>query len=671
MQSLQHTMAHRGAGATRTNTRWHPYTPPRAPGVLASGASTPNHVPLLSSASQHIPSQEHNYLITPASTVYSISPASSSFSQSPHPLSSSSRQATLRAPKPLSVQKAHPAKANYVATLVDQAVKSLTDIWRPESIPVVFATSTQVTVAKMPPNVPIQRQQIRRQSVHLPSPCSPSTRNSPLPPADQSRASIFLGEHFCNATIVAEKDLVPIKTFVHEVLRRSRTTCSVLQSALCYIEAVRTKVPELIEREKQGLGVRGEPELDERIVKEDDFAQSSPSPDNLTQDMSAFGGLQTELMSTDPSDMSSIPTVMQTDASLSSHNIPQESDFVLRRRKVPTKPLSPLPGLPSPLLCPRRTFLAALILASKFLQDRCYSNRAWAKLSGLPPREVGRCERALGDALEWRLWVGKGTSVPDETSRSIMRTKSESAISFTSPPPSLTQSHMPSPPLSDFGASPEIGRVLPALQTTRASDRSLRRAATLPEGSAFGGISQSYRRSGSQAFAFAGPPLTATAAYQSVGLSAQQTLLASEFASQTLLAPEPTPRLSYSPLSLVEPNLDTPNTFCNSSWSPAHSTTSTDSSESSSSGSSVATPPDMTGVALAQDAAYFNSQFAAAVHASDFGEMDNVNEALKCFTAAGIEPAPCYTQFFSLRGMPDSRQLSMLDGLNTERAGYA
>ncbi|KAG2059073.1 hypothetical protein M405DRAFT_697431, partial [Rhizopogon salebrosus TDB-379] len=55
--------------------------------------------------------------------------------------------------------------------------------------------------------------------------------------------------------------------------------------------------------------------------------------------------------------------------------------------------------------CPRRTFLASLILASKFMQDRCYSNRAWAKLSGLPPREIGRCERALGEALEWRLWV--------------------------------------------------------------------------------------------------------------------------------------------------------------------------------------------------------------------------------------------------------------------------
>ncbi|KAI0688616.1 hypothetical protein C8T65DRAFT_516080, partial [Cerioporus squamosus] len=55
--------------------------------------------------------------------------------------------------------------------------------------------------------------------------------------------------------------------------------------------------------------------------------------------------------------------------------------------------------------CPRRTFLASLILATKFVQDRSFNNRAWAKLVDLSPREVGRCERALAAALEWRLWV--------------------------------------------------------------------------------------------------------------------------------------------------------------------------------------------------------------------------------------------------------------------------
>jgi len=56
-----------------------------------------------------------------------------------------------------------------------------------------------------------------------------------------------------------------------------------------------------------------------------------------------------------------------------------------------------------------RTFLTSLILASNFtMEDCCYSNRAWAKLSSPhhSPREIGRCdERALGEALqaEWCL----------------------------------------------------------------------------------------------------------------------------------------------------------------------------------------------------------------------------------------------------------------------------
>ena len=62
---------------------------------------------------------------------------------------------------------------------------------------------------------------------------------------------------------------------------------------------------------------------------------------------------------------------------------------------------------PSPLIDPRRTFLASLVLASKFLLDKAFSNKAWAKLSGLEALEVGKCERALGMALNWRLWVGR------------------------------------------------------------------------------------------------------------------------------------------------------------------------------------------------------------------------------------------------------------------------
>ncbi|KAJ7572098.1 hypothetical protein C8J56DRAFT_809552, partial [Mycena floridula] len=48
------------------------------------------------------------------------------------------------------------------------------------------------------------------------------------------------------------------------------------------------------------------------------------------------------------------------------------------------------------------------------------SNRTWAKLSGLPAQEIGRCERAFGDALDWG-WQNQTSNGPgfDDRSTSI------------------------------------------------------------------------------------------------------------------------------------------------------------------------------------------------------------------------------------------------------------
>jgi hypothetical protein len=78
-----------------------------------------------------------------------------------------------------------------------------------------------------------------------------------------------------------------------------------------------------------------------------------------------------------------------------------------------------------PHLDPRRSFLATLVITTKFLQDRAYSNKAWAKLSGLPAQEIGRCECALGGALGWRVWAGKAfgkTPIGDTESASTTLT---------------------------------------------------------------------------------------------------------------------------------------------------------------------------------------------------------------------------------------------------------
>ncbi len=55
------------------------------------------------------------------------------------------------------------------------------------------------------------------------------------------------------------------------------------------------------------------------------------------------------------------------------------------------------------LQCGRRMFLAALILASKWLQDRNYSARAWSKISGLQVSEINDNERAFLAAVNWKL----------------------------------------------------------------------------------------------------------------------------------------------------------------------------------------------------------------------------------------------------------------------------
>ena len=55
--------------------------------------------------------------------------------------------------------------------------------------------------------------------------------------------------------------------------------------------------------------------------------------------------------------------------------------------------------------CGRRMFLAALILASKYLQDRNFSARAWSKISGLQAEEINANEMTFLLAVEWKLHI--------------------------------------------------------------------------------------------------------------------------------------------------------------------------------------------------------------------------------------------------------------------------
>ena len=57
------------------------------------------------------------------------------------------------------------------------------------------------------------------------------------------------------------------------------------------------------------------------------------------------------------------------------------------------------------LMCGRRMFLAALILASKYLQDRNYSAKAWSKMSGLKVSEINSNERTYLSKIDWKLHI--------------------------------------------------------------------------------------------------------------------------------------------------------------------------------------------------------------------------------------------------------------------------
>ncbi|KAG5638875.1 hypothetical protein H0H81_009178 [Sphagnurus paluster] len=351
---------------------------------------------------------------------------------------------------------------------------------------------------------------------HAGSTSPPSSLNESLSPSEQENTG----------KLASRSNLVPIKAFVHEVLRRSRTSGCVLQTALCYLEAIRSKVPDLVRLEKCGQGVKGEPDLSDRVIpateaeldlerQADLTANPEPIPiNNYTED--------------------TIATVRISDNDCS---VPL--DETPNQRLPPGPPLPPLPPLPSPLLCPRRAFLASLILASKFTQDKCYSNRAWAKLSGLPPREIGRCERALGEALDWRLWVGKQPVVmptvaaPPPANRPVMKTQSESSLLTT-------------PAKQGSFLTPTD---LPVQRSQMTNNRGLRRCATLPTdayapaapvGVILGQNDATNQMSGTEH----------TSVQMDLGLSTSTYTRCVNYAEKTHQSPSPqTPGLVYSPSS--------------------------------------------------------------------------------------------------------------------------
>jgi PHO85 cyclin-5 len=153
---------------------------------------------------------------------------------------------------------------------------------------------------------------------------------------------------------MGHKGVLPLRTFIQETLRRSRTSYSTLQVALYYLILIKPHVPK------------------------HDFTMEQP------EDAHSIRALQ----------------------------------------------------------CGRRMFLAALILASKYLQDRNYSARAWSKISGLNTQEINQNEMAFLLAVNWRLHI------TDE----VFQRWADIVLKYTpSQPPS--PGALPSRPTADLSAS--------------------------------------------------------------------------------------------------------------------------------------------------------------------------------------------------------------------------
>ncbi|KAF7724991.1 hypothetical protein EC973_000484 [Apophysomyces ossiformis] len=61
------------------------------------------------------------------------------------------------------------------------------------------------------------------------------------------------------------------------------------------------------------------------------------------------------------------------------------------------------------ICCGRRMFLAALIVASKYLHDKAYRNKAWAQIAGLSLTEINTAERTFLQMIDYRLHVSKAS----------------------------------------------------------------------------------------------------------------------------------------------------------------------------------------------------------------------------------------------------------------------
>ncbi|CDS11090.1 hypothetical protein LRAMOSA03354 [Lichtheimia ramosa] len=188
----------------------------------------------------------------------------------------------------------HPA---YVEALVDTTAHIIETVWPSSTSSSTFSSAKQ----------------------HASMPCSPPSS----PTATPSPA------------------VVSLRTFIQEVLKRSRTTYSTLQTALFYL-------------------FRARPAILSQLYYTSSGVVAPPSPPALENNTVEMGG----------------------------------GYFAWQDAYIH---------------CGRRMFLAALVTASKFVQDKTYRNSTWAKIAGLPVAEINAAERIFLNLINYRLYIAQST----------------------------------------------------------------------------------------------------------------------------------------------------------------------------------------------------------------------------------------------------------------------
>ncbi|KAF7723852.1 hypothetical protein EC973_001577 [Apophysomyces ossiformis] len=124
------------------------------------------------------------------------------------------------------------------------------------------------------------------------------------------------------------------------------------------------------------------------------------------------------------------------------------------------------------MCCGRRMFLASLMVSCKYLHDKNYRNRAWAKISGLSIAEINASEMAFLKLIDYKLFVSKPTFDKWYTLLHGYIQKHYKADGIPIPPPPSMATYPSPPPMEMESPSSSPSRTLPSPVSSSGSEPS-------------------------------------------------------------------------------------------------------------------------------------------------------------------------------------------------------